>query len=77
MGASWHIYIAPFFSGLEKMVRGEYFVTSPLGSKLSAESNNFKIGPETKKLSVLHVVNFRQMPAKIFTPVYSTVVPYY
>ena len=28
------------------------------GSKLSAEKNNFKIGPETKKFSVPYVVNF-------------------
>ena len=31
----------------------------PLWSKLSAEKNNFKIGPETKKFSIVpYVVNF-------------------
>ena len=49
------------------LYRAEYFVTWPFWSKLSAEKNNFKIGPETKKLSVPYVVNFWPL-AKKFTP---------
>ena len=50
----------PTFSDIKLSDLDTLHMSPLIESKLSAEKNNFKIDPQTKKLSVPHVVNFRQ-----------------